>query len=108
MVKLTYSLNTILHVIPLTENIGADGWNGHRVYAGMPAMVNSDFIAYLDQDNTFDENHLFSLYQMIHLGELQWGFSLRKIICGETTIEDNCESLGNISPTAENESITSY
>lgn len=46
-------------VINLPENTGrADGviWNGHRIYAGLPFMLNADYVIFLDEDNWFDEN----------------------------------------------------
>lgn len=44
-------------VIVLPENTGGKWrhfkWNGHRIYAGIPAIVNSDFISFLDEDNWY-------------------------------------------------------
>ena len=37
----------------LPENVGANNWYGHRVYAAMPLMVNADYILFLDEDNWF-------------------------------------------------------
>lgn len=43
--------NIVLHVLP--ENVGANGWYGHRVYASIPMLVNTPYVAFLDQDNYF-------------------------------------------------------
>lgn len=44
-------------VIVLPENTGGrwNGyrWNGHRIYAGIPAIVNTEFISFLDEDNWY-------------------------------------------------------
>ena len=44
-------------VIVLPENTGGQWngyrWNGHRIYAGIPAIVNTDCISFLDEDNWY-------------------------------------------------------
>ena len=44
-------------VIVLPENTGGEWkgykWNGHRIYAGIPAIVNTDYISFLDEDNWY-------------------------------------------------------
>jgi len=89
------------HVINLPENTGrADGviWNGHRIYAGLPFMLNADYVIFLDEDNWFDENHVESMVNLCESENLDWCFSLRKIVNqkGEYVCNDDCESLGNI------------
>lgn len=46
--------------IILPENTGGlwagHRWNGHRIYAGIPAMVNTDNVSFLDEDNWFQPN----------------------------------------------------
>ncbi len=37
----------------LPENVGANGWYGHRVYASVPMLVNTKYVAFLDEDNWF-------------------------------------------------------
>ena len=45
-------------VIVLPENTGGEWnghrWNGHRIYAGIPAIVNTDYISFLDEDNWYE------------------------------------------------------
>ena len=39
------------HVITLPVNVGANGFYGHRIYAAFSHLVDTELIAYLDQDN---------------------------------------------------------
>lgn len=83
----------------LPENVGANGWYGHRVYAAMPLMVNADYILFLDEDNWFEPNHVETMIAKIKSKDLMWSYSLRKICNedGEYICEDDCESLGRYS-----------
>lgn len=38
-------------VITLPENTGGNGYLCHRVYASVPMLVNTEFVAHLDEDN---------------------------------------------------------
>jgi glycosyltransferase involved in cell wall biosynthesis len=80
----------------LPENVGANGWYGHRVYAAMPLMVNADYILFLDEDNWFEPNHVETMIAKIKSKDLMWAYSLRKIHdeAGEYVCDDDCESLG--------------
>ena len=82
--------------ITLPENVGADGWYGHRVYAAMPLMVNADYILFLDEDNWFEPNHVETMLNKIKSKDLMWAHSLRRICNerGEYVCDDDCESLG--------------
>jgi GT2 family glycosyltransferase len=66
--------------VDLPENVGGNGWYGHRVYAAMPLMVNADYILFLDEDNWFEPNHVETLLQKIKSKDLMWAHSLRRII----------------------------
>jgi cellulose synthase/poly-beta-1,6-N-acetylglucosamine synthase-like glycosyltransferase len=44
--------------LTLPENVGANGWYGHRVYASVPMLVNTEFVAFLDQDNYFEPDFI--------------------------------------------------
>ena len=82
--------------IVLPENVGGDGWYGHRVYAAMPLMVNADYILFLDEDNWFEPNHVETMINKIKSKDLMWSYSLRRI-CDERAqyvLDDDCESLG--------------
>jgi glycosyltransferase involved in cell wall biosynthesis len=80
----------------LPENVGANGWYGHRVYAAMPLMVNADYILFLDEDNWFEPNHVETMIAKIKSKDLMWSYSLRKIINeqDEYVFDDDCEALG--------------
>jgi glycosyltransferase involved in cell wall biosynthesis len=94
------SLNTAFamsrHRLVLPENVGGNGWYGHRVYAAMPLMVNADYILFLDEDNWFEPNHVETMINKIKSKDLMWSYSLRRICneAGEYVCDDDCESLG--------------
>ena len=90
------SLTPNARIMTLAENVGGNGWYGHRVYAAMPLMVNADYILFLDEDNWFEPNHVETLLQKIKSKDLMWSYSLRKIVdeSGQYVCDDDCESLG--------------
>ena len=85
-----------IKLLTLPENVGGGGWYGHRVYAGMPFMVNADYILFLDEDNWFEPNHVETMINKIKSKDLMWAYSLRRICneAGEYIADDDCESLG--------------
>jgi len=87
-----------LSFMALPENVGANGFYGHRVYAAIGHLVNTDYLCFLDQDNWFDPEHVSSLIDTIERKALDWAYSYRKIVdkSGKLICEDNCESLGKI------------
>lgn len=87
-----------IQVARLPENVGANGFYGHRVYAAFTHLVNTEFVCYLDQDNWFDPRHCESAVNTIRELDLQWTYSLRNIYQGDTFVcRDDCESLGKYS-----------
>ena len=80
----------------LPENVGGNGWYGHRVYAAMPLVVNADYILFLDEDNWFEPNHVETMINKIKSKDLMWAHSLRRIINerDEYVFDDDCEALG--------------
>lgn len=82
-------------VIPY--NTGKGGMNGHRIYAAIPYLVNSEFIFLLDEDNWFEPNHVSSMIRLMESENLDWTFAMRKVYKenGEFITNDNCESLGD-------------
>lgn len=85
--------------LTLPENTGRHNgllWNGHRIYAGIPFLVNADYVLFLDEDNWFEPNHVESMVKYIQDNNLDWCYSLRKIYneAGEFECLDDCESLG--------------
>jgi len=93
---LIYATNKTRKIITLPENVGGNGWYGHRVYAAMPLLVNADYILFLDEDNWFEPNHVETLLHKIKSKDLMWAHSLRRIVneSGQYIGDDDCESLG--------------
>ena len=85
---LPYSINP--------ENTGANGFNGQRIYAAYPHLINTDYVFFLDQDNWYEPNHVETLVTLMEQNKLDWAYSLRKIYTEdkEYVADDNCESLG--------------
>ena len=78
----------------LPENTGAGGYNGHRIYAAVPYLIDADYFIFLDEDNWIEPNHVESLVKTVSGND--WAFSLRKIVDQEDKYicNDDCESLG--------------
>lgn len=78
----------------LPENTGANGYNGHRIYASIPYLIDADYFIFLDEDNWIEPNHVESLVNTVK--GYDWAFSLRKIIdkSNNYICNDDCESLG--------------
>jgi len=90
-----------LHIVVLPFPAGANSWLGHRIYASMAMLLDYDYIAYLDEDNFYEPDHLELMHDLLIKDKLDWTFSLRKIIDteGNFLALDNCESVGNMSHT---------
>ncbi len=88
-------------VATLPKNVGAGGWCGHRVCGSFPWLVDADYVAFLDDDNTVDPGHYKDLAQACISNGAPWAYSLRRIVNEDGTFvcDDNCESLGGISHT---------
>ena len=80
----------------LPYNTGAKGFNGQRIYASIPHLVNSDYVFFLDEDNWYEPDHVATLVNAIESKNLDWAHSLRKIYTPDKKYitDDNCESLG--------------
>jgi glycosyltransferase involved in cell wall biosynthesis len=81
--------------LSLPYNTGANGFYGHRIYAGIPHLVNADYIFFLDEDNWYEPDHVASLVEVLDRGN-DFAHSLRKIYQPDKTYvcDDNCEALG--------------
>ena len=95
-----FSINEIMSLgLSITpENTGANGFNGQRIYASYPHLINSDYIAFLDEDNWYEPDHIQSLVEVMEANRtLDFAYSLRKIHnkTGEYQCNDDCESLGH-------------
>jgi glycosyltransferase involved in cell wall biosynthesis len=91
-----YSGNKNIKISYLPINVGANGFYGHRIYAAFTHLVNTEYVLYLDQDCWIDEDHVQNCIDTINKNNLQWSYSLRKILDKDGTYlcDDNCESLG--------------
>src|SRR5450432_3009154 len=87
-------------ILTIPQATGKDNWNGHRIYAAASFLINSEFIAFLDEDNWYDPDHIASLADSMNSTKASWAFSLRKIVDadGNVVALDNCESLGGLHP----------
>lgn len=85
-----------LQIVRLLENTGGNGFNGQRIYASFPHLINSDYIAFLDEDNWYAPDHIENLVKTIEKKKLDFAYSLRSIYSPEKEYlcNDDCESLG--------------
>lgn len=86
--------NAYVTVAPF--NTGKNGMYGHRILAGYPHFIDADYIAFLDADNWWEENHIESLVNKIESeSSLDWVHSLRKVYeNGKYLADDCCEAIG--------------
>lgn len=87
---------TGIQVTTLPNNVGRNGFYGHRVYAAWSHLVNTDYIAFLDQDNWFEPGHVAALVAAIERHGWQWAFALRRVVSeeGQYLIDDESQSVG--------------
>jgi glycosyltransferase involved in cell wall biosynthesis len=84
-----------LQITVTPENTGKGKFYGHRIYAAYPHLVESDYIAFLDEDNWWNENHIQSLVDKVEDNNLDWAYSLRDVYIGDEFLDhDCCESTG--------------
>lgn len=77
-----------------TGKTGGDFY-GHRIYAGIPHLLNADYVFFLDEDNWYEKDHVASLVEVLERGN-DFAHSLRQIYNPDTSYvcDDNCEALG--------------
>jgi hypothetical protein len=95
-----------VQLIVLPENTGgkrADTgvqMNGHMIYAAASYLSTTRYVAFLDEDNWYEPDHVEKCMRLVEQGDLQWACSLRNIrdAANEDAFVcvDNCESLGTI------------
>jgi len=97
-------LNLKTEVVCLPFPTGKDGWNGHRIYGATVFLARGQYIAFLDEDNYFSENHIETMMKEIEGGQNDWVYCLRNIVGpkGQFLCQDNCESLGYLHPMFNN------
>lgn len=87
-----------VEVMILPWNVGANGFYGHRVYAAIGHLVNSDAVFFLDEDNFYSKNHVETCMETLNNDlHLDFCFSFRNIYDssnGGHLIVDRFESIG--------------
>lgn len=86
-------------VIVLPENTGGEWnghrWNGHRIYAGIPAIVNTEYVSFLDEDNWYEEDFVEVMEGVLEQGNRYVATCRRKIFHYKEYIGvDKFESIG--------------
>lgn len=83
--------------IELPWNVGGNGWYGHRVYAAIGHLINTDAVMLLDEDNMFEANHISKSMDCLNSGDYDFVFSNRKICEKDTRFVcmDRFESIGD-------------
>lgn len=96
IVGLKFASSIRYQVTSTPDNTGKEGFYGHRIYAAYPHLVNADYVAFLDEDNWYEPDHIRSLVDLVEERNLHFAYSMRKIYDSDKNflIEDNCESLG--------------
>lgn len=81
-------------VYSVPDNTGANGWNGHKIYAHYAQLLDTDYLCLLDEDNTFEPDHVASLLPIAERHGMAW--SLRTVYTkgGERLGVDRAESVG--------------
>lgn len=84
------------HLIILPFSTGKNRYNGHRIYGACTYLANGDYLIWLDDDNSLEENHVESLVKLVQKNNLDWAYSFRKIVDDEDNVicDDDCENLG--------------
>lgn len=95
-----------VHLMTLPFNTGGGGFNGHRIYGASVYLTQGRYIAFLDEDNAFEPDHIQMLMDLIEEKGLAWAYSLRSLIDRDGGVigHDDCESLGRWS-TWDNQSV---
>lgn len=108
MLDIIKSVNYISRIVMcLPFNTGADGYQGHKIYASISQIINADYIIFLDEDNTVEPNHICAYFNILKSNKLDWCYCLRNIISpeGNFVCKDMCESLGAIHSVFYNDNI---
>lgn len=92
-----YTGNKYFYFCCLPLNVGADGFYGHRIYAAFSHLIQSKYLAYLDQDNWFEPDHIENCVAVLEKNNADWVYALRNIVAsnGEFICRDDCQSLGH-------------
>jgi glycosyltransferase involved in cell wall biosynthesis len=93
--NIPFGKDSDIQILPLPYNTGANGFYGHRIYAGVPHFLNADYVFLLDEDNWYEPDHVRTLVEVLDRGN-DFAYSFRKIYSPDKTYiaDDNCEALG--------------
>lgn len=84
-------------IMSLPWNVGSGGNYGHRVYAGIPSIVQTEFFSFLDEDNMIDKDFVKQMQNaMDDHDDIQYA-TCRRTVITEDGVEigrDNRESIG--------------
>jgi glycosyltransferase involved in cell wall biosynthesis len=78
----------------IPHNTGANGWNGHKIYAYYSQLLDCDYLLLLDEDNAYEPDHVEMLIPIAERHGYAW--SLRKVYDkgGNYIGTDTAESIG--------------
>jgi glycosyltransferase involved in cell wall biosynthesis len=81
-------------IYSIPHNTGANGWNGHKIYAHFSQLLDCDYLLLLDEDNAFEPDHVETLIPIAERHGYAW--SLRKVYdkAGNYIGTDTGESIG--------------
>jgi glycosyltransferase involved in cell wall biosynthesis len=89
-----------LCTVVLPYATGLNRWNAHRIYSAFPMLVDAGYVCFLDEDNTWQPDHVDSLMAALQETGESWAFALRNVCLQDGTpiCADECESLGWLHP----------
>ena len=95
----TYLGGNNTHFCYWPTKVGGRGWEGRRLIAAMPSLINEDVTFVLQDDDWFKPDHVASLMSIIEDGH-DWAYSLMSVYDkdGSFLLDDICECLGEEHP----------
>lgn len=85
-----------IDVLVFPHQTGHSGFFGYRLYGALSMLLDEDVVAYLDEDNWFEPEHVESCVKALSITRASWVYAMRVIWSeqGEPLCEDDCDSLG--------------
>jgi glycosyltransferase involved in cell wall biosynthesis len=84
-------------IIP--NNVGAEGFYGHRIYAAVSHLIDAsiDYVMFLDEDNWYRPDHVQTMVDKASTGDLDFSYALSTMHSadGVYLMDDNFSSLGD-------------
>ncbi len=88
-----------VHALYLPEETGdyGTGFSMADVFAASAFLTTADFIFFLNDDDSYDPEHIESVMKLIQANDLQWAYSLRRFVDlkGRAIVDDDWCSLGH-------------